>query len=111
MTIGEKIKEKRIELELSQESLGAMVGVGKSTINKYELGVITGIPSDRLLLIAESLKTSPAYFMGWKEKEPAAKNGGELRDVDVELILMLRKLTPEQEQRAKDFVRGLLASR
>lgn len=45
------------------------------------------------------------------KKEPAANNGGELAEIDIELISLLRALTPEQAQRAKDFVRGLLASR
>lgn len=40
----------------------------KQTIYKYEMGVITNIPSDKVEAIAEILKTTPAYLMGWEEK-------------------------------------------
>ena len=32
------------------------------------MGVITNIPSDKVEAIAEILKTTPAYLMGWEEK-------------------------------------------
>ena len=40
MTTGEKIRELRKRLGLTQEELGDMIGVKKAAINKYEKGLI-----------------------------------------------------------------------
>lgn len=65
MTVGEKIKEKRILLGISQTELANMVNISKQSLYKYENNIITNIPSDKLELIAKKLKVSPAYLMGW----------------------------------------------
>lgn len=75
MTIGERIKGKREELGLTQEELGRLCGTTKQTIFKYETGVVTNIPLDRLDIIADSLQTTTAYLMGWEKEKPTAGQG------------------------------------
>lgn len=53
----------------TQLEIGKKVGVGKATIQKYECGVITNIPPDKVELLAEALETTPGFIMGW-EKDP-----------------------------------------
>lgn len=65
MNIGDRIKAARVEKGLTLEQLGKAAGIGKTTILRYETGVITNIPSDRIERIAEALSVSPAYLMGW----------------------------------------------
>lgn len=67
MTIGEKIKLLREEAKLSQGELAKKANTTKQNIYKYEKGIITNIPSDRIELIANALSTTPAYLMGWNE--------------------------------------------
>ena len=67
-TIGDRIKEKRLLNNVTQEELGKKAGVSKVTIHKYETNVITNIPSDRIKSIARALETTPAYLMGWENK-------------------------------------------
>lgn len=67
-TIGDRIKEKRLLNNVTQEELGKKAGVSKVTIHKYETNVITNIPSDRIESIARALETTPAYLMGWENK-------------------------------------------
>ena len=56
MSIGKKIKEKRILLGLTQEELAHRLGYkSKSTINKIELG-INDIPQSRVVEFANALK-------------------------------------------------------
>lgn len=69
MTLGEKIKNKRIEQRLTLEMLAKKVGISRQTISKYELGNITNIPSDKIEALAKALHTTPAYLMGWEEDE------------------------------------------
>ena len=68
MTIGERIKEKRLLKNYTLEKLAIEIGVTKSTVLKYENGTIA-IPSDKIEKIAEALKVSPAYLMGWEMPE------------------------------------------
>lgn len=68
MKIGDRIRNLRNDLEITLSELGKEIGVSKQTIQRYETGEITNIPSDKIELIAKALKTSPAYLMGWEEK-------------------------------------------
>lgn len=69
MTIGTKIKNLRITLKLTQEELASAVGTKKQTIHKYETGIISNIPASKIKALADKLQTTPAYLMGWEEKE------------------------------------------
>ena len=66
-SIGNRIKTLRLALKYTLEELGVAVGVSKATIQRYETGIISNIPSDKIELLAKALKTSPAYLMGWEE--------------------------------------------
>ena len=70
MTIGDRIKQKRIEADKTLDSVAKIVKVGRATIHKYENNTITTIPSDKIELLAFALNTTPAYLMGWEEEQP-----------------------------------------
>lgn len=57
MKTGEKIREKRIELNMTMEDLGKAIGVQRSAINKYEKGLVD-ISSKKLAAIANALNVS-----------------------------------------------------
>lgn len=65
MKAGERIKLRRKEIGMSQTELAEKVGTTKQNIYKYENGIITNIPSDKIEAIAAALSTSPSYLMGW----------------------------------------------
>ena len=70
MTIGERLKIARENAGFTLEELGKMCGTTKQTIYKYENGVITNIPIDRLERIASALNVSAAYLIGWDQPLP-----------------------------------------
>lgn len=71
MGLGERLKIKRMEKNMTLEELGKKTNVSRATIQRYESGVISNIPSDKIELLADALEVSPAYLMGWEdEKEP-----------------------------------------
>lgn len=59
MNIGETIKARRKELGLTLEQVGDAVGVGKSTVRKWETGMIANMKRDKIVLLAEVLRISP----------------------------------------------------
>lgn len=67
MKVGERIKQLRIAKDLTQDDLANAVKTTKQTIHKYETGIISVIPPDKVVAIAELLGTSPSYIMGWDE--------------------------------------------
>lgn len=73
MDMGQKIYNLRIQKGLTLEELGNMVGVGKSTVRKWENGMIANMKRDKILKVSEVLDTTPAYLMGWKEEEQTQK--------------------------------------
>lgn len=68
MNMGKKINNLRTQKGLTLEELGNMVGVGKSTVRKWENGMIANMKRDKIILVAKALSTSPAYLMGWEEE-------------------------------------------
>jgi transcriptional regulator with XRE-family HTH domain len=61
---GIRIKELRIKRGLSQESLAEKLGMNRVNISHYERGVITKIPSDVLVKLADILQTNTDYLLG-----------------------------------------------
>lgn len=74
MTVGDRIRERREYLGISQIDLAKKIHVLKQTLYKYEMNIITNIPSDKIEEIAEILKVSPSYLMGWEENLTLGKS-------------------------------------
>lgn len=68
LNTGQKIKFLREQLNLTLEQVGNIVGVGKSTVRKWETGEIANMRRDKIAALAKALHTTPAYLMDWKEE-------------------------------------------
>ena len=69
MTIGDRIKSLRLQKGLSQEELGAKVGVKKAAINKYEKGIVVNLKQSMIAKLADALGVSPIYLMGFDDEQ------------------------------------------
>lgn len=75
MTIGNRIKNLRNKLGMSQVAFADKINVSKQSLYKYENDIITNIPSDKIEAIAKLCNVSPAYLMGWSDDTmPLASN-------------------------------------
>lgn len=62
---GAKIRERRIELNMTQDELAKATGyTSRSSINKIELGLVD-LPQTKISQIAKALKVSPTFLVGW----------------------------------------------
>lgn len=61
---GSIIKKLRLDNNMTLEQLGDKVGVGKSTVRKWENGMIANMRRDNIAKIAEVFNVSPAYLIG-----------------------------------------------
>jgi transcriptional regulator with XRE-family HTH domain len=67
MTTGDKIHYQRTKLGLTLQELGDKVGVGASTVRKWETGYIKSLRTDKMQKPAFALDTTVDYLMGWTE--------------------------------------------
>ena len=66
--IGDNIKNKRLQLNLTQEELATKLGYkSRSSINKIELG-INDISQRQIKAFADALQTTPAYLLGLEQE-------------------------------------------
>lgn len=99
--MAQRIKALRQEKCLTLEQVADVVGVGKSTVRKWETGMIANMKRDKIADLAKALGTTPAYLMGWKEEdaekdispsEPTLTEGEQM-------LLNLFRQIPEDQQR------------
>ena len=98
--MAQRIKTLRQEKGLTLEQVAEVVGVGRSTVRKWETGMIANMRRDKIADLAKALGTTPAYLMGWPEEtgekeispsEPKLTEGEKA-------MLELFRLVPEDKQ-------------
>ena len=97
MGMGEIIKYHRERLDLSQEALGAKLGVNKAAVQKWESGKVENLKRKTIKQLADLFGISPCSLMGWDE---AYNNNGKL----AKEVSMIEQL---QECYGKDAVKLL----
>jgi transcriptional regulator with XRE-family HTH domain len=65
--VGDRIRARRQELDLSVDEVAAKLKINRATIYRYESSEIENFSIAVLEPLARILKTTPAYLMGWDE--------------------------------------------
>ncbi|EZR39230.1 TPA: LexA family protein [Staphylococcus aureus] len=81
------IKSRRKELNLTLEQVGDLVGVGKSTVRKWETGDIENMKRDKIVKLSKALRVSPSYIMGIEDEKP------QLETIPVKKIPVVSKIS------------------
>lgn len=89
LTVGERIRDRRIELGLLQEDLAEKAGYcGKSAISKIEhLG--NNVSMKQVRRLAAALDCSMEYLMGWGEPTKIKVQDNSVSSTDIPLALDL----------------------
>ena len=96
MTIGQRIAQKRRELSLSQEALGAELGVSRQAIYKWESDA--AVPEiDKLIALSHRFGVSVGWLLG-VEEPPRAD------DADAESAPEAGELTEDQLKMVEEIV-------
>ncbi len=66
--ISNRIKELRAKHNMTLEQVAQQVGVGRSTVRKWETGIIENMRRDKIAKLAAALHTTPGYLMGWEDE-------------------------------------------
>lgn len=98
--LSRKIKQLRIEKNMTLEQVATIVGVGKSTVRKWETGMIVNMKRDKIALLAKALGTTPAFLMGWKDENKKEDPPDSLKLTEGEMMLLeLFRQIPEDAQK------------
>ena len=97
--MAQRIKALRQEKGLTLEQVAEVVGVGKSTVRKWETGMIANMKRDKIAALANALGTTPAFLMGWKEpiEEKLSPSEETLTEGEKEWLALYRKV-PESSR-------------
>ncbi len=64
--LGQTIHALRKARGLTLLEVAEAVGTSKQTVSRYEKGIITNIPKEKIELLAKALSVTPAELMGWE---------------------------------------------
>lgn len=103
--IRKRIKNRRIELNLSLEDVSKITGVSKSTVKRYEDKSIGKVPISYIVDLAKALNVSPAWIMGWDDTKILVVNN-DFNDSETEIINDYRKLNDLGKKQAKNAVKS-----
>lgn len=109
--LSRKIKDLRLAKKMTLEQVADIVGVGKSTVRKWETGMIANMKRDKISLLAKALSTTPAYLMGWDEETDETKNSPPVQSItegEQELLNLFRRVPENQQQLVLQMIRVAL---
>jgi len=92
---------RRKELGLTLEEVGEACGVGKSTVRKWEKGIINNMGRDKIVLLAKALKVSPLFILQAESTERVLTN------YDMQLLSFTDKLTAIGKGKVLDYSKDL----
>ena len=107
--MAQRIKALRQEKGLTLEQVADVVGVGKSTVRKWETGMIANMKRDKIALLAKALGTTPAYLMGWNEAEKEnSPSEPELTEGERMMLELFRRIPEDRQAAALELLRAAL---
>lgn len=105
MNIGDRIKQRRSELNLTVDELAEKTGKSRATIYRYENGDIENMPTPVLEPLAKALETTPADLMGWidvaNENKPTKEELYLFKKNSYENLVVIEMKKMNQKGRAK----------
>ncbi len=111
MTIGEKLKSLRKQNRMTLEDVANYLNVGRATVLKYESGMITNIPSDKIEQLARLFSVSPAFLMGWSGDHSDDPSSDLAANPEIRIVSgMMEKMSKEQQEQVVNVLRAMFAN-
>ena len=101
MTMGEKIRSHRKRLGLTQTELGDVIGVDKTTIYKYEKGIVVNIKRDAIVKLADVFGISPSELLDDRDAVSFRR---------AETVRLFNMLNEDGQERAIEYMSMLAKS-
>ena len=107
----ERIARLRELMNIGQSELAERIGVSKQTLYKYENGIVSNVPSDKIEAMAKIFGVTPAYLMGWEDsptpEQTPVPNPDHLSSDEKTLVTNYRILDATDRLKAQGYIEGL----
>lgn len=118
-TPAERIHEMRLRAGLTLRDVAIHLGIQNSAVSKYERGIITNIPLDKIQQMADLFGTTPGYLSCWSDDPgPVRVSNDHLLSALVKkdpyisaIIEMMRDMPKKQKRQIVDIIRILSGSK
>jgi len=112
MSFGDRLRARRISVNLTQEKLGKIVGLKKATISSLELGASKKPSAENLLPLAKALNVDPHWLITGKgDIEPSKAeldvHQDALNEHEMDLLLNYRGLDKKHQKLAIELIKTL----
>lgn len=117
MNIGENLRYLRKLNSMTLEEVGEKIDAPRQTVFKYEKGIVTNIPLNKIKSLAEIYNVTPAYIMGLENTKSIELKERELIKVKEDMSLLKKKyefidnLNEEEIESVKKYVEFLKSKR
>lgn len=107
MTVGDRIRKRRLDLGLTQEELATRLGYKhKSSINKIELGQ-HNMTQSKIVALADALETTPSYIMGWDDEDEA-----DIKDDNLKRFTdAISNMTESEQEELENYMKFIISKR
>ena len=105
--VGQRLRDRRRSLGLSQAQLAARLGFTPAQINRYEHGT-TRLSAAGLWHAAEALDVPPGYFFEGLGGQPTRPPDHDLEARALQLARYLRRLDPAIQEKLVGFIASLI---
>ena len=102
---------------MTLDDVAKYLGINRQAVYKYEQGIVTNIPLDKIEKMAVLFGTTPDYIAGWSEDAPIRKmnlqlfNGDAEEDPEIRIVSgMMENMSPEQKQQIVAIVRAVVST-
>ena len=118
-TPAERIHEMRLRAGLTLRDVAIYLGIQNSAVSKYERGIITNIPLDKIQQMADLFGTTPGYLSCWSDDPgPGRVLNQQLLNIQANkdryisaVLEMMHGMSKKQKQQVVDIVRILSGSK
>ena len=111
MEIGEKIRNRRMELGWSQRDLASKMGyTNNSTIAKIEQGKVD-VTQSRVIQFSKVLGVSIAYLMDWDNAKKPSSDKNTLAEGELLLLDLFRQVPESKQGMVLEMIRETLKKR
>ena len=114
MSIGQRIKERRLDLKMSQRDLASKLGYSDHTTLARIEGDKVNLSEPRIKQISNVLGVSIGHLMGWEEnpEETGLYAASVLKDMDLQQLLQnYLSLDKDDQERIRGLIKSLATKR
>jgi transcriptional regulator with XRE-family HTH domain len=104
MGVGDKIKNLRESIGLTQTELGEKLGVKKNAVSKWECGRVEDIPTSKIKALANLFGVAPSFLID-DDADDSAPAKSKVSDDDIQFALFggRDEITEKMYEEVKNF--------